>query len=76
MSANKSDENNPQVIANCHNQPIGVAFDIEYDTVICNDTGITMSSFNRQEFANLRQMLRNTKFLVLLQHLDELTRNL
>jgi len=25
MSANKSDENNPQVIANCYNQPISVA---------------------------------------------------
>jgi hypothetical protein len=28
--------------ANCHNQPIAVAFDVENDTVVCNDAGITM----------------------------------
>ena len=29
----------PFVIGNFHNQPIAVAFDIENDTVVCNDAG-------------------------------------
>jgi hypothetical protein len=46
MRVNKSDENNTTVIANCRNQPIAVALDIENDTVVCNDGGIATSSFD------------------------------
>ena len=34
------------IITNCHNQPIGIAFDVENDTIVRNDTGITMSGLN------------------------------
>jgi hypothetical protein len=46
MSANKADKNNSNVITNCHNQSIGIAFDVKNDTVVRNNTGITMSGLN------------------------------
>ncbi len=46
MSANKSNKNDANFVTNCHNQPIGITFDIEDDTIVRNDTGITMSRLN------------------------------
>ncbi len=46
MSANKADKNNADVITDGDNQPIGIAFDVEHDTIVRNDAGITMCSLN------------------------------
>jgi hypothetical protein len=46
VSANKSNKNDANVVTNSHNQTIGIAFDIEDNTVIRNDTGITISRLN------------------------------
>ncbi|RCJ30874.1 hypothetical protein A6769_32415 [Nostoc punctiforme NIES-2108] len=76
MSANKPDKNNTDIITNCDNEPIVSAFDVEYDTVVSNNTGITMSGFNINWTLPIGvRGLHSTKFLVLLQHLDEIPRN-
>jgi hypothetical protein len=46
MSTNKSDKNQTNVVTNCHNESIGIAFNIENNAIVGNNTDVTMSSLD------------------------------
>lgn len=46
MGAHKPDEHLPLGVFNYHNQPVGIAFDVEYNPVIGEDTNVAIDLFD------------------------------
>ena len=46
VAANQSDEHQSLAVSHKHNQPVVVAFDVEHDTLVGNERGISVSCFD------------------------------
>lgn len=46
MSTDKSDEDNAIFVLNGDDQPVLIAFDIEYHSVLCHETGVSVDGLD------------------------------